>query len=91
MHVKTLEDLEEVFIGLGKQAASLGLTVPSVAGDTKQGLTWFFRTRGSYQDNPFKLLAEELETQVTPTNFQGKKIIQDLEYYKGMWDLMNSS
>lgn len=91
VHVKTMGDLEKVFIALGKQADDLGLIVPKETGDVERGLTWFFRTRGSYQDNPFKLLAEELERQITPTMFCEKMVIQSLEYYKGMWDLMNSS
>jgi hypothetical protein len=89
VQIKTLGDLEELFISLGNMAAGLGLNVPSVAGDTTQGLTWFFRNRGSYQDNPFKLLIEELETQITPTMYREKMILQKLEYYKGMWNLFN--
>ncbi len=87
--VKSLADLEELFISLGKMAAELGLSVPSFAGDTTQGLTWFFRNRGSYQDNPFKLLIEELEMQITSTMYREKMILQKLEYYKGMWNLFN--
>ncbi len=87
--VKNLADLEELFIDLGKMAADLGLNVPSVAGDVTQGLTWFFRNRGSYQDNPFKLLIEELERQITPTMYREKMIVQKLDYYKGMWNLFN--
>jgi hypothetical protein len=87
--IKTLSDLEEMFISLGKMAAELGLSVPSFAGDTTQGLTWFFRNRGSYQDNPFKLLIEELETQITPTMYREKMILQKLDYYKGMWNLLS--
>jgi hypothetical protein len=87
--IKTLSDLEEQFISLGKMAAELGLAVPSFAGDTTQGLTWFFRNRGSYQDNPFKLLIEELEMQITPTMYREKMILQKLDYYKGMWNLLS--
>lgn len=89
VQIKTLGDLEEMFINLGNMAADLGLNVPSFAGDTTQGLTWFFRNRGSYQDNPFKLLIEELETQITPTMYREKMILQKLEYYKGMWNLLS--
>ena len=87
--VKSLADLEKLFISLGKMAAELGLNVPSVAGNIEEGLIWFFRNRGSYQDNPFKLLVEELEGQIPPTMYQQQMILQRLEYYKGMWNLFN--
>ena len=87
--IKSLDDLEKMFIKLGKMAADLGLNVPNVAGNVEEGLTWFFRNRGSYQDNPFKILVEELEIQITPTMYREKMVIQKLEYYKGMWNLFN--
>lgn len=87
--VKSLDDLERIFLELGKEASQLGLTVPSVQGSVEGGLTWFFRNRGSYQGNPFELLAEELERQITPTMYREKMVLQKLIYYKGLWNLFN--
>lgn len=79
------DHLESRFIELGTDLHNMGYRVPSMFGDLEKGLTWFYRLRGSYQGNPFKLLADEIKAQHGELG-GADLILSELEMLETMWD-----
>ena len=79
------DPLESKFIELGMNLHHLGFVIPHMDGTPEKGLTWFYRLRGSYQGNPFKLLADEIRAQ--SGEFGGADLIlNELEKWEAVWD-----
>ena len=61
----------------------MGYSVAHMDGDPEKGLTWFYRLRGSYQGNPFKLLRDEI---IAQGGSEFDLIVSELEMWEAVWD-----
>jgi hypothetical protein len=88
-HVKSSEDLEDVFMELGRRAHEAGVSLPHHEGSLRQGLVILYRGHGAYRGNPFHILATTIESQTT-TQPERKAIAMELVYYAGFWEMFSS-
>ena len=87
--IKTLSDLETVFMELGERAHEVGVNLPHHEGSLEQGLIIIFRGHGSYKGNPFTIMAHTIESQTT-TQPERRAIIMELVYLGGFWEMFNT-
>lgn len=88
-HIKTADDLEEVFLQLGQLAHEAGVNLPHSEGSLEKGLIIIFRGHGSYRGNPFTILAHTIEGQTT-IQPERRTVIMELLHYGGFWTMFNS-
>lgn len=88
-HVKTMDDLEEIFIKLGLLAHDIGVNLPHHEGSLKQGLIIIFRGHGSYKGNPFEIMAYTIEGQTT-IQPERRALTMELVHYGGFWEMFNT-
>ena len=58
--IKTVDDLENLFITLGSRAHVLGVKLPMLKGSLENWCKYIFRNYGTYHGNPFDVLDEHL-------------------------------
>jgi hypothetical protein len=103
--IKTISDLELVFIALAKRASVLGVPIPELRGSKEDYCKYTFRNYGTYRGNPFDVLEEHLMKEMgnlanEVTHPRGRSgsaqnmlairvVLNDVIYYKGTWNLLN--
>jgi len=87
--IKSAEDLEAVFMELGKRAHEAGVSLPHHEGSLRQGLIIIYRGHGAYKGNPFRIMATTIESQTT-TQYDRKSIVMELLYYSGFWEMFTT-
>ena len=87
--IKSKDDLEEVFMEIGRRAHDAGVSLPHHEGDLEKGLIIIYRGHGTYRQNPFEILASTIEGQTT-TQYERRALVMELVYYSGFWYMFNS-
>jgi len=94
--IKSMQDLERVFLNLGRRAHVLGARIPHLGASLDHGLTYIFRNHGAYKGNPFEVLEENITKSMDEEEdvFQKaalRSVLADVIHYKGTWNLLREN
>jgi len=94
--VKSMEDLERIFLNLGRRAHVLGARIPHLGASLEDGLTYTFRNHGAYKGNPFEVLEENIEKSIGEEEDMWRRtllrtVLTDVIHYKGTWNLLREN